>query len=137
MALFGGSKSTQTTDVRSYDQRVGLSDQATYLNAGAGANINYDVLSDDVAARAIISSTEASKSTLSSGLDFASKIFGETLQTAADALTLANRQVDSTRDFAGAVISAEQTTSDDRLIRIVTYGLAAIVASIALMKWGK
>ena len=127
MGLFSSKSSstttTQVSDTSSGVQGGGTSVSAPYATAGGTINVGSEV----VASEAI----QASKDALQIGTDFLETAFGEVLKLTDNRISSAEANIAATQKFAGELIQKEQESSDDRLIKIVTYAIIAGVAIVA------
>jgi hypothetical protein len=120
------SSSSSSSDV--FDERIGADNGSVAVREITGGDVTFQDLDADVAQFAIDSSLR----TLQASTDFLNETFTQVLNNSEKSVELANTNVAATRDFAASLIDKEQESSDDRLIKVLMYGSAAVVAVYAI-----
>lgn len=123
------ASSTTTTSTSStvYDERMGA-ESGNAIRTSGPVYIGSDELAKAVAEGAI----KNSKETLTLGTDFVLSAFTRVLDLTANSLNSADKNVEASRNFAADIISKEQESSDDRLIKVISYVMIAGIAVVAL-----
>jgi hypothetical protein len=124
MCFNSSSSSSKATEVR--DERVGADNGATAFRA-EGTN-EITVGSDDTAQLAIESSTNA----LTATTDLIGSAFSEFLNLTDKRLERADQNIASQNAQTAELISKEQESSDDRLIKVIQIGVVAAVGVVLL-----
>ena len=133
MGLFGGlfestTKSTTKTSVT--DQRVGIEGAGNVGRIDTTGSVI--VSSDDVAKLAIEAVETSARDNLSVSTNFLEKAFTSVLKLTDTRLNSADQNFQKSQEFAAGIIAKEQETSDDRLIKVVTWGMVAAVIVVAV-----
>lgn len=128
MCFDSNSSSASSSSSSVDDERIGAdggSSIARVESSGAGA---ITIGSDKIASEAI----KNSKEQLAVGTDFARTVFTQVLELTGKSLQSAENNISASRDFAAGIIEKEQESSDDRLIKLVTYIMLAGVGIVAI-----
>lgn len=121
------SEAKQSTQVT--DQRAGVEGSGTAISRpSASGNGTLIIGSDEIAGKAIAASTDA----LALSANFLGDAFTSFLNLTDKRLERADQNNAAVQEFAGEIISKEQETSDDRLMKIVTFALIGGVAIVAI-----
>ena len=138
---FNKSSSSQSQATKVNDYRVGAENGGIAIGSQASANIRIG--SDDVAIAslenqralsdlAIDTAFESTNNALRTGVDFVAGALSEFLNKSDAQLQRANSNVTASRQFAADLIADNTETSDERLIKIVRYGMGAAVIAITI-----
>lgn len=111
---------------------------AEYAIAGMAENSSNSLAVNSQTINALKESTEESyglaTETLKIGSEFIRDTFGGILNLTDSRLKSADANVQASRDFAAEIISEEQESADDRLIKVVAMMGAGVLALYAIQK---
>jgi hypothetical protein len=143
---FNSASSSQSQASKVTDQRAGVGGSGiamgrTSVNDGGSITAVYG--SDDVAIASIEGQRELSeksietvyestKNALTTTTDLISQAFTGFLNVSDNQLTRANQNVTASREFAANLIADNTESSDERLIKVVQYGMGAAVLVVLI-----
>lgn len=128
MCFDSSSSSSSSSSTSTTDERIGADGGASIARVESSGSGTITIGSDDIASEAI----KNSKDQLAVSTDFARTVFSQVLALTDKSLQSAESNIAASRDFAAGIIEKEQESSDDRLIKLVTYIMIAGVGIVAL-----
>lgn len=136
---FNKSSSSQSQASNVYDWRTGADNGGLAIGAKSDNNtVLIEQVSDNIAIASIDGQREVSEKTIDTIYESTKNALTTTTDVIADAfsgflnasdaqLQRANSNVKASRDFAADLIAENTESSDERLIKIVQYGMGAAV----------
>lgn len=154
MGLFSSSKSSTTSNLNQQDNRQTVTDQGQALRSDGGGVLlqggsapvasikesgNSTILIQDFnkefAAKTLDEIIGSTQDSIVNTLGFADDIVSMVFDSQRENLTVANNQLEETRDFAASLIQETSETADDRLGKFSSQTFIILAVLFGLVIW--